>query len=349
MPPVKGGFLGLKDDDAFWRRPLAHQAKVVDRLLDRRPGLLLDAPTEVELPLRQALPAVVGLVATYEELHGMDPGRAGALVAVNVDTSDAWAGTVEDQEGFAPTEDVGPPPATAGTGALLLLADVRARTNLAWTPGATYVVSALLRERASNRVTIRLVPGPGVYVDPAAQELVRSRRRAHALRPGATGRLAEGGLDLTDAAAVELVPGTPGLALSVDRVVVTDPGAPATLRVGLRAALRPWERARPARRGDPELDVRVSAVVPLTLVITGALDADPRLLSLRVPIEAALPDDVDPQADGPEVVASFALDLRQQPGFPRAPGTYFVSAFTGVHAAGPAPVALVSPLSLKGA
>lgn len=351
---MKGGFLGFKDDDAFWGRPLAHQAKVIDRLLDRKPCLLLDAPSQAELPLRKGLPVVVALVATYEQLHGLDPGRAGALVAVNVDTTDVWAGTLEDLDGVEPTDDAGPPPATKGTGALLLLADARQRTTMGWTAGASYLLSALMRERGSNRVPVRLVPGPGVYVDPAVQALVRARRRAHALRPSSTGPLAGGGLDLDDAAARALVPGAPGLALTVDRVVVTDPGAPATLRVGLRAALRPWERARPAQKGDPELDARVSAVVPVALVVTGAIDAAPRVLTLRAPVlfdpEATPAEDgPGPDDDGPEVAVSFAVDLRQVPGFPRDPGTYFVSAFSGAHAAGPAPVALVSPLSLKGA
>lgn len=367
---MKGGFLGFKDDDAFWGRPLAHQAKVIDRLLDRRPGLLLDAPTEVELPLRRGLPAVVALVATYEQLHGLDPARAGALVAVNVDTTDVWAGTIEDQDGVEPPEQVGPPPKTAGVGALLLLADARQRTNLAWTPGASYVLSAVLRERVSNRVPVRLASGPGVYVDPAVQALVQARRRAHALRPSATGPLggaddADAGegatLDLDDEAARALVPAAPGLAVSVDRVVVTDPGAPATLRVGLRALARPWERARPARPKDPELDPRVMAVIPVALVVTGADDAAPRVFTLRVPVLAEPaepasggaegdepPPALPPDQDGPEVEVSFAVDLRRLEGFPRLPGTYFVSAFSGAHAAGPAPVALVSPLSLKG-
>lgn len=315
---MKGGFLGFKDDDAFWGRPLAHQAKVIDRLLDRKPCLLLDAPSQAELPLRQGLPVVVALVATYEQLHGLDPGRAGALVAVNVDTTDVWAGTLEDLDGVEPTDDAGPPPATKGTGALLLLADARQRTTMGWTAGASYLLSALMRERGSNRVPVRLVPGPGVYVDPAVQALVRARRRAHALRPSSTGPLAGGGLDLDDAAARALVPGAP------------------------------------AQKGDPELDARVSAVVPVALVVTGAIDAAPRVLTLRAPVlfdpEATPAEDgPGPDDDGPEVAVSFAVDLRQVPGFPRDPGTYFVSAFSGAHAAGPAPVALVSPLSLKGA
>ncbi|MBX3467563.1 MAG: hypothetical protein KF878_11795 [Planctomycetes bacterium] len=349
---MKGGFLGLKDDEGFWRRPLARQDRVLDRLLDRRPGLLLDAPCEVELPLRQSLPAVVGLVATYEQLHGLDPGRAGALAAVNVETSEVWAGTLEDLDGVEPPDDPGPPPATKGTGALVLLACARARTGLAWTPGASYLLSAHLRERASNRVPVRLVPGPQVYVDPAARALVLARRRAHALRHSPVGPLAEGGLDLGDPAAKALVPERPGLAARAERVVVMDPGAPAVLRVGLRAALRPWERARPARPGDPDLDARVSGVVPVTLLVTGALDAAPRVLALRVPVEDPLPHDLDadaldPDADGPEVALAFALDLLRLDGFPRAPGTYYVSVFSGEHMAGPAPVALVSPLSLR--
>lgn len=346
---MKGGFLGIKDDTAFWGQPLAHQAKVLDRLLDRRPGLLLDGPSEVEVPLRKTLPVVVGLVDTYERLHGLDPGRAGALVAVNVDTTDVWAATLEHVDG-EPEGPAGPPPRVSGVGAQLFLACARGRTNLAWAPGTTYLISALMRDRASNRLPVRLVPGPGVYQDPAVQAFVQARRRAHALRPSPVGPLAEGGLDPNDEAARALIPAAPGLALQVDRVVITDPGALATLRVGLRTTLRPWERARPARPGDPELDVRVSAVVPVVLVVTGAIDAAPRVLTLRAPVLDDLPLEggPGPEEDGPEVALSFAVDLRRIPDFPRAPGTYFVSAFAGPHAAGPAPVALVSPLSLEG-
>lgn len=332
--------MGLRDDDAFWQRPMARQDKVLGRLLDRKPGLLLDGPAEVTLPLRASLPVVVGLVATYEELHGLDPGRTGAVVAVNVDTSQVWAATLEDLENVEPGEDPGPPPALSGVGAMLFLVDVRARASLPWTAGASFIVSACLRERASNRLPVSLGAGPQVYVDPAVQELVHARRRAFALRvvPEA------GVLDLEDAAARALVPAAPGLSLTLDRVVVTDGATPATLRVGLRAAVRPWERARPERPGDPELDARVSAVVPVTLLVTGAVDAAPRALALRIPVMDELGDDPEPI-----VAAAFALDLRRLDGFPRDPGTYYVSAFSGAHAAGPAPVALISPLSLKGA
>jgi hypothetical protein len=236
-------------------------------------------------------------------------------------------------------------------GAQLFLVDVRDRARLPWAPGATFMLSACMRDRASNRLTVAIGSGPQVYVDPAAQELVLARRRAFALRV-----LPEQGqdenededepdlLDREDAAARALVPAAPGLALTVDRVVVTDKGTPVTLRVGLRAAVRSWERARPAKPGDPELDPRVSAVVPVTLLVTGAVDAAPRTIALHVPVTDELGED-----EAPVVTASFAVDLRRLTGFPRDPGTYYVSAFSGAHAAGPATVALVSPMSLKGA
>lgn len=344
---MKGGFLGLADDDAFWQRPMARQDKVIDRLLDRKPGLFLDGPAEVPLPRRASLPVVVGLVGTYKELHGLDPGRAGVIVAVNVDTSEVWAGTLEDVENVESEGDAGPPPALAGVGAQLFLVDVRDRARLPWAPGATFMLSACMRDRASNRLTVAIGAGPQVYVDPAAQELVLARRRAFALQvmPAEGEDEDEAGLlDREDAAARALVPAAPGLALTLDRVVVTDKGTPVTLRVGLRAAVRSWERARPARPGDPEFDPRVSAVVPVTLLVTGAIDAAPRTIALHVPVTDELGDD-----EAPVVTASFAVDLRRLPGWVKDPGTYYVSAFSGAHAAGPATVALISPLSLKGA
>ena len=148
---MKGGFLGLADDDAFWQRPMARQDKVIDRLLDRKPGLFLDGPAEVTLPRRASLPVVVGLVGTYQELHGLDPGRVGVIVAVNVDTSEVWAGTLEDVENVESEGDAGPPPALAGVGAQLFLVDVRDRARLPWAPGAR----PTMRSRASGS------PNPG--------------------------------------------------------------------------------------------------------------------------------------------------------------------------------------------
>ena len=250
---MKGGFFGLADDDAFWQRPMARQDKVLGRMLDRKPGLLLDGPTDVTLPLRQSLPVVVGLVASYADLHGLDPGRTGVVVAVNVDTTEVWTGTLEDVENVEENEDPGPPPALAGVGSLLFFVDARARTKLPWAQGASFAVSVCLRDRASNRLRVALGAGPQAYVDPAVQELVLARRRAFALRIAPESE--EGGPDLT-------------AARSPTRSV----------------AVRPWERVRPKRPGDPELDRRVSAIVPVALLVTGAVDAAPRVLELRVPI-----------------------------------------------------------------
>jgi hypothetical protein len=339
---VQGGFLGFKDDDAFWRNPMARQDKVIMRLLERKPGLLIDGPSEVASSMRQSLPVVVGLVMTYEELHGLDPGRVGAVVAVNVDTSQVWVTTFEDMENVEPESDPGPPPALSGVGAMLYLVELRERAALPWAQGTSFLVSACLRERASNRLAVTLGAGAQVYVDPAVQELVHARRRAFALQ--VSPELESGVLQLEDAPARKLVPAAPGMSIAVDRVVVTDGDTPVTLRLGLRAAVRPWERARPKQKSDPELDARVSAVVPITLLVTGAAEAAPRVIELRVPVMDELGDEPEPVG-----TASFAVDLRQLEGFPKLPGTYYVSAFSGAHAAGPATVATISPLSMKGA
>lgn len=341
---MKDGFLGFEDDEAFWRAPLARQDVALARLIGRKvTTLALDAPTEVELPLRDTLPAVVGLVATYQELHGLDLGAACALVAVNVDTSEVVAANVEATDGFAEPASPGPAPAVKGKGALLLLACARARTGLAWAPGSSYLLSALLRDLTSRRVPVKLKAGPSTFVDPAALELIDERRRAFALRP----RVA-GGLDASDAAAAALVPKRPGLALSADRVVVLEPGARAVLRVGLRTSLRPWERVTRAPWVDD--DATITGVVPVTLVVCGAQRADPIVIPLRVPVRVDVPDDLleTPAADGPEVTVSFALDLRRLEGFSPRPGTSFVSVYSGRHAAGPAPIALISPMALRG-
>lgn len=337
---MKGGFLRYDDDEAFWREPLSRQRPALLELVERRSSTLaLDAPTAVDVAARGTLPAVVGLAATYQELHGTNLGLDAALVAVNPDTSEVFAAGVLPGENLERRSPGGPPPPVKGKGGLVLLTEARGRLGLPWAAGNRYLLSVALRHLASNRVPVALSAGPGAFVDPAAAELVLERRRAFALRP--TGEA----LDPADAAAKALVPPAPGLAVALDRVVVADPGAPATLRLGLRTSLRPWERV--TRQPWVSDDPTITGVVPVTLVVCGAQDVAPVVLPLRVAVRDELPEGLAPDADGPEVALSFALDLRAVEGFPRRPGTWFVSAFSGAHAAGPAPVALISPLSLK--
>lgn len=354
------GPLGLADVE-FWDAPRRTEDEVHDRLLDEGfLGVVIDAPARVPVGKRGTLPIVAVHAATLRETATLSLRAALVAAAVRLETNE-----VRVARAFAPVseDDVAPAGIDPGEGTSLRTFDVdlRDRLHLPWEAG-TWLVGFFLRERASNRVTVRLEAG-GAPRDAVAAAFVAAHRRPRYPQPIAP-RPRPGKLPSYEARPDSPpVPAEPGIALAVERLVKDTGDATAVLRGSFRLPVLEREVVKPADAADTALvealpeaqrpaalkdglawqdpgDPRATAVVPITLVVTGSARPGPSVLALQVPSF----DPVDPTADAPVVTGHFALDLREGLGWDRlADQTSFIYALSGKAMAGPAAVAVVDP------
>ena len=83
---------------------------------------------------------------------------------------------------------------------------------------------------------------------------------------------------------------------------------------------------------------RQTAIVPITLLLTGSVDRSPQVIRLRVPSYTPV------TTEGAQTVATghFTLDLWQMANLGVTPQTFFIYAFSGPLMIGPVPTAFVS-------
>lgn len=313
--------LGLTDAD-LWGDLDAARDGVVDRLFDDDvAGLRIQAPGEVPLGTRQRLPLVIGYVLPLRELATLDLDNAAVAIAV-----EARSGRVRAGLARKPVESSPGPQSDPGDGESLgvLAADLRERLRLPWEP-ATWLVTVLVRDRASNRARVELTPAPGSHEDPGAAASLAAAtaaRPAPAVWPPEAAGAVEGALpSYRESSLTPPIPGSPGIDLRArDRVVVLRDGARAVLAGSLRVTPLVHEL-----RGE-------RPVVEVTLVIIGSGDATPFVARLGVRCDG----------DASSVTGRFALDLLALAGMPRSPQTLFVRAFHGDVMSGPTPVAFIT-------
>lgn len=359
------GPLGLADAD-FWDAPRRTEDDVHARLIaeDFR-GVVIDAPARVPLGRRATLPLSGVHVATVREGQTLSLDEAAVATAARLETHEVRAGLAFPQKDLAPAAglDDDDDPGDALT-LVSFEADLRAQLGVPWQPG-TWLLTLLVRDQATNRVTVKLeAGGAGGFKDPAVAALMAGQRRPRYPQP-VWPRQRPGKALPTYRARPDSppVPGAPGIALSVGRLLRGSDDAQVVLRGSFRLPVLEREVVKPAdptdaaalerldeqaradalREGlawqDPG-DPDAAAVVSITLVSTGASRAGPLVLHLQVPTY----EPIDPTADAPEAVGHFALDLLAQPGGERLRDqTSFIYALCGPVLAGPATVAVVDP------
>lgn len=334
------GPLGLDDADYFADVRRREPDQLKELLAAEFRGLLLDGPTAVPLAERQVLPLAGWFALTQRQLDLGTVDERALLVASCLDDGQVLADTALRPE-KAPVRRPGadrPPKGRRGVNpdasVSLSMFDLDARERLRglrWAP-ATWSFWLLLRDIVSDPVRVRLDGAPANSPPPAQDAppwpAPMWPPQTDALDAPARYREVEG---------APAPPGAPGIALEVERALVpTEPGARWSLRAGWRLPVRPADRV-PEPKPDgppPPFAPEVRAVVPITLVITGARGAGPWRVPLRVPC-LDLAGDVG--------TGQLELDLLRVRGAPRAPGeTYFIYAVAGEVLAGPAVSALVS-------
>lgn len=360
------GPLGLKDAE-FWDDPRRTEDDVHERLLEQEfLGVVIDAPARVPLGARASLPVCGVRSTTFRENLSLSIPGAAVATASCLETREVRAGMAFVQKTPATLPSEGTPPDDPGEGVTIanFETDLRARLGLPWRP-ATWVVTFLVRDRATNRVTVKLEAGGRAgFTDPAVAALAAAQRRPRYPQPvwprPQPGKALPSFRPRPDSPPV---PEAPGIALEVERLVRETDDAQVVLRGSFRLPLLEREVVKPADPADAAAlerldedardealrdglawqdpgDAEATAVVPITIVSTGADRAAPLVLPLQVPVH----EPVDPTADAPEVTGHFALDLLAQPGGERLRGqTSFIYALSGAALAGPATVALVDP------
>jgi hypothetical protein len=316
--------LGYSDAD-FWADP--------DKEIDDVPpdGLYLAAPNAVVLSDRQTLPVVARRAASLRESIAVDFRRFAILHGIDLASNRASAAFVFEQDNLVYTDL---PPAEldeVAEGARTVepfFADVRERLGFPWKP-AELLLTITVRDRVSNRRRVKLGAGASAYDDPAVREYLE-KRRADAPRPPP---FPLPGNPLPAYVPIDgspPVPNEPGIAISADRVVDLREGATCILRGAFRVPVGKDDLVR------PEQGERHTAVVAIHLVITGADDPSPTLLTIRAPVYG------EAEAGKP-AAGHFAFDLLTMFAPADRTETYFLYAFSRDVMLGPQPLAFVAP------
>lgn len=320
------GFLALPDVH-FWADPLAAQVEVgLELVRSKVLGVLLDGPTSVDLEGRETLPVVVAQAATFADFDRADAARHGVLSAVELESGQALAARLQDQELAPPGPAGAATPSRKGVGAQLWLAEARKRLGLPWAAGR-WLLALHVGERASNRHEVRLARSTSPEDAAAAAPLLLEERRRR-LQAWPAAELRRDG----DPAAPP-PPERPGVALELDRVTVLRAGAPVEARVAFRLPAAPADR--PLDGAEVPGAPGARAVLAVTLLVVGTELVEPALFPLRLP---SLDDPGAP--DG--VTGRAVVDLRRLPGFVNHPQTYHAWALAGEQLAGPVTFTLLS-------
>jgi hypothetical protein len=166
---------------------------------------------------------------------------------------------------------------------------------------------------------MKLVESAG-YEDPAVDDFLREYRARRLAPPMPYPEPAEPAQPLPSFRREDNspdIPVEPGIALSVARVSVFAPGTRCVLAGSFRLAIYPQQLVRP-----PRLD---EAIVPITLLLTGSVDPDPKIVRLFVPSY----EPVKSVDGGPVAVGYFAFDLCRMTNLLVTPQTWFIYAFSG--------------------
>ena len=320
---------GLTDDD-FW----SGSEEAIEAFRDTRRGevseeLVLDGPTTVSLSDRGGLPMHVYWRAPLRRTAA-SPLQENLRIAV-VHLGRAFY--VEPQRVFEPTEPFEP---GDGVTTEYRAFDLRARLGLPWKRG-TLLVTGLLRDQITNRVRIRLDDGVGAHRDEEVERFLAEQARL----PTAPDVHPLPGSPFPSFARLEGSPPVPtsaGIALAIERIVVTRRGARAVLHGSFRLPVLDRELVSPTAPWQPAAGVsreRPAAIVPLTLAIVGSGSARAMIRPMRVPVWGPL--------EGRESTGHFAVDLLTDEDFPAEAQTFFVYAMSGEILTGPTLVATVTP------
>jgi hypothetical protein len=337
--------LRLTDED-YWTNPFKTRVEIETELLDEeRAALVVGAPSTISLQNRDTFPLLVLRTDTLDAMSRLPFRRNAVVVAVELENNTTYADMAISTDIVEPAPYEGPP--LQGMGGEGYLIDVRKRLELPWKRGS-YLVSLILRDQMSNRVRVELKKGG--YQDPAVDEFLEQTK--HVPEPlsvwppeGSPPADAQGNDDIAEALPSYReheksppIPSTPGIALVADRVVPMGAGMRCVLRGSFRLTAKARHVVDPSTVPDGATPPTFTAIVPVTLLLTGSDRAAPYLFPLRLPTFDSVPRD----GNNHEVTGFFSVDLCELGEIAAMEQTYFIYAFSGEAMAGPVPMALVT-------
>lgn len=321
-------------------------------------GLRIDGPAFVAIDRRESLPVVGYYARTLREDLRVDPEGQMIAAAFDLTTRQLHAGLALDN-GKTPDRDDPIPPGDEPAEGLTFTAfssDLRLHLDILWQK-RKLLTAFFICEHVSNPVLVELGPSPAAFRDPAVEEFLAQQRAKAAMvppRPISPEAKSELGVTYQRISRSPPIPEKRGIALSLERVVVAQRGASCLCFGAFRLPVTFGDVVRPDIESGQLPDVGhpdTRAVVPITFLVTGSKTAGPWILEMRVPSfdAVALPKGPPPPPDEEvgEVTGYFALDLWNQPSMPRAPMTYFLSAFGGGSLSGPFQFAVVTEQMLR--
>jgi hypothetical protein len=340
-PPLAQGSLGVKDAD-FWDDAGSLEERMLERLEDKNlSGLVLDGPRRAPLGRRDGIPLICAHASITRDHLAMSVDRHGVIVATRLETGETYAARATAQrnpEFDGPSEPLPPrDPATVPQGrsisSFTLALDEQIPEVLS--RSGTWATAVLLFNLRSNQVVTRVVPPASkrelaaerpskkALASIEAQNLACSCGAECPLAPQKSSVvLASAGPEGQGASRKWMVHGRFRLPLSSSDVL-PDGGLPST---------RKESTARGPSGPGP------GTFIPVTLVLTGAKDATPIVLPLRVPVQEA----TEPRSSQGPVEGCFSVDLLALRPKLR-PQTYAVWAISRRQLAGPTVVRLAQP------
>jgi hypothetical protein len=325
----------------YWDDPMKNASRVLREFVPKgRFGMFIDAPHSVSLTDAVRIPLLFLYAAKRRESAVLDPWKMALLVCVRLEDRSLEVDRLLDEPELESVFDESQPSETdPGDDAMAITDETDLLRIRLMRRRGTYLLTAIMLDRASNRVTIKLSAPYRGYQDDAVPAFLEKLRRpipAPERIQYAPGQTAESFQPNLYSPAL---PDGPGLVLDCERVVLYEKGARAWLRGAVRIPVLAREIVPPPVEigPDPYGEPRPVTIVSVWLVITGSRDATAETVLLRIPIFAP-----GPVLPGDLVTGYFEYDLFADPSIAGIPQTNFIYAFAGDMMAGPARCAIVT-------
>lgn len=319
------------------RNPQSDALENVESILkrDEKKGIWLAAASPLGIDTDRDASILVFDYYSTSERGNRYLSESGVLVGTRVESRETFAALIvepkppadgyEDPAGDVPLPDM--------TLVQRYRIPLRERLEqLPWRAG-TYLVDILFDPVISNRAEFKLTAGAAAAKDEEVAAFIEARKSAR-------GKAAEpypapsGGKypNYSRGEKAIAIPEAEGIVLEAERVAVYEPDSHSVLKGSFRLSVPSMFYKNPEGGA-------ATAVVPITLVITGNIMTGPFVVPLRIPAE----DKVDPEAAESVMTGQFEIDLFGLEETSKVPQTYTIWAYSGTHRSEPVKAAFITP------
>jgi hypothetical protein len=339
------GGLAIADAE-LWDNPTPILAKLaLARVRAGVSGLAIAAPSQVSVDDRTTAPLALLATGKLLTLMAHPLQGEGVILAMDVEHNTLHFVFISPRDNAEPVDFEGV--SDRARSSRQLVVDLREQLELPWRP-ANYRVTAILRDWCSNRVELELARGPHIYADEEVERFLAGRaQQSHPRLVGADFPRTARSFGAT-AESPQLPDGT-GLAVTVERVVVAEPGAQCWLHASVRVPIPATDLVRP-RPSDHRLpyvgDDAAKAVIGVWVLAVASDRGRPIMLPLGVPAYDE-PTAIDSNARTFLATGHFRVDMLAFDSIARSSQTWFIYVMSAGELIGPIPMAVVGPDKLR--